>query len=628
MAEQIRYDQQLQRLNLQNVDFVAERENVGRFEALARGVEKMANFAFGMAESSAKIEGAEYGAETAPTTQQIIDAYSSGEKIELPGDKFSVYGAAARAAAMDSVKDDISLLAKQQILQELTIAERQNLDPADFQNRFNTMIDGYASILDDTSPSLAKSLRADLGLYAYAKVSTESSQFLKSFNKQKKAQVVTDVNLFLEDGLRTLMFGLTGEQEVQDDGTIKQISSGPEIIKKMIAGEKSKMLKSLITFHASPKQIEDIANVYDAKVDKMQENIIVEEMLKQGNENRHAFYQNVLRAVESGENSQIAERLPPSVYNALFAADTENKQKILARLQTSWTSIANDREKEINFNEKIRQEEVRKSRNTMLRTLINFSELTDPDQKSLAYQAAIDNLQVIRRFDPDNFQKSKEMIDQIANPDGVQFGFTDNQTVVLNFEIDRLSNNPTKTTNDIIDAAKAGEITFATFKSLLEKYENIYDENIREAMRLIKGEVGAPADLYIDGTWAKSNKGNFVAEFMQEINTGKRNDQDGTFNAIQYFYDNKERLKQKYKIEIKPTDTEPNQVSLDYSVQTPVASTALKNFKLTGTMEFDKLDKLIKNRSKEFSNNSNSSNLALLQAALDDREYLMNISKN
>ena len=220
------------------------------------------------------------------------------------------------------------------------------------------------------------------------------------------------------------------------------------------------------------------------------------------------------------------------------------------------------------------------------------------------------------------------MIDQIANPDGVQFGFTDNQTVVLNFEIDRLSNNPTKTTNDIIDAAKAGEITFATFKSLLEKYENIYDENIREAMRLIKGEVGAPADLYIDGTWAKSNKGNFVAEFMQEINTGKRNDQDGTFNAIQYFYDNKERLKQKYKIEIKPTDTEPNQVSLDYSVQTPVASTALKNFKLTGTMEFDKLDKLIKNRSKEFSNNSNSSNLALLQAALDDREYLMNISKN
>lgn len=112
MAEQLRYDQQLQRLNLQGADFVAERENVRTYEGLARSIEKMANFAFGMAESSAKIEGAEYGAETAPTTQQIIDAYSSGDKIELPGDKFSVYGAAAREAAMNSVKDDISLLAK------------------------------------------------------------------------------------------------------------------------------------------------------------------------------------------------------------------------------------------------------------------------------------------------------------------------------------------------------------------------------------------------------------------------------------------------------------------------------------------------------------------------------------
>ena len=138
----------------------------------------MSSFFMKQAEGQAKIEGAEYGAENAPTPQQIEDAKSSGKELELPGDKFSVYGT-ARSAALTAVYDDVTLAAKKSILQDLTDYEKQNLDPAMLQDEFNTLIDGYAATFDEASPALARKFRADMGIYAYGKVNTESSAYIK-----------------------------------------------------------------------------------------------------------------------------------------------------------------------------------------------------------------------------------------------------------------------------------------------------------------------------------------------------------------------------------------------------------------------------------------------------------------
>ena len=54
MAEQLRYEQQLQRLNLPNVDFAAEKEIARGYGAISNKLDQMSNFFMRQAEGMAK----------------------------------------------------------------------------------------------------------------------------------------------------------------------------------------------------------------------------------------------------------------------------------------------------------------------------------------------------------------------------------------------------------------------------------------------------------------------------------------------------------------------------------------------------------------------------------------------
>ena len=105
---------------------------------------------------------------------------------------------------------------RQQILTDLTDFEKRDLDPSGLQDKFNTIIDGYAATFDATSPALAKKFRAELGLYAYGKVSTESSAFIKREKDQRIATYAIGAELFLDKGLRSLIFGSVNQTQVQN----------------------------------------------------------------------------------------------------------------------------------------------------------------------------------------------------------------------------------------------------------------------------------------------------------------------------------------------------------------------------------------------------------------------------
>ena len=115
MAEQVRYRSAGLGLRVPKVDFTALRAQSQGFGTMAQSLSRMSNFFMQQSEQKAKIEGAEYGAETAPTQTQIKDAYTRGEEIELPGNKSTVYGRAARKAALSIVSDEISALASSEI---------------------------------------------------------------------------------------------------------------------------------------------------------------------------------------------------------------------------------------------------------------------------------------------------------------------------------------------------------------------------------------------------------------------------------------------------------------------------------------------------------------------------------
>ena len=187
MAEQVRLKRGGLALRVPQVEFAASKVEAQGFANLARSLDSMTNYFLREAEQKAQIEGAEYGALNAPTEQQIKDAYDRGEEIEIPGDQNSVFGRAARKAALSIASDEVSALAskelanvegifntildspsmpeeeKQRLAEQLGITD---FSPQSLVTVMDTVIAGYGKTLDDTSPALARRFRAEQKHYS------------------------------------------------------------------------------------------------------------------------------------------------------------------------------------------------------------------------------------------------------------------------------------------------------------------------------------------------------------------------------------------------------------------------------------------------------------------------------
>ena len=539
MAEQLRYEQQLQRLNLPNVDFAAEKEIARGYQQISGKLDQMSNFFMRQAEGMAKIEGAEYGAENAPTKQQIEDAKSTGVELELPGDKYSVYGRAAQNAALTAVYDDVTLQAKQQILTDLTDYEKQNLDPSMLQDKFNTLIDGYAATFDNTSPALAKKFRAEMGLYAYGKVSTESSAFIKRERDERMSTYAAAADLFLDNGLRTLILGNINQTKVTDTGDLEETAPASQTLNELIIAEKKKMLTGAISVGMSTSQVKVIADAFDARVLQIQSNLVLEEMYKQGSSNRGVFYQRVKTAIELGENSKVAQELPPSIRAAIFSAKADDRSTILNTLRTGWNSIMEDTTKEISFNNAVREDVVGKATRGFGEALALYDAETDATKKTNYLNTMEDALKVIQKQDPMNYETYKRSYDMAtAGNAGAGFALRNDVNTEALFEMDMQRVNPQYDMGDVHRALLGKKITFDYYKTIVAKYNTIYDAEFKDAITRMKQELGVPADMYLDKSWLKSQEANVISAAISAMRRAKRLDLDGSFDADQWVTDN------------------------------------------------------------------------------------------
>jgi len=548
MAEQLRYEQTLQRLNMPNVDFAAEKEIARGYSQISAKLDQMSSFFMKQAEGQAKIEGAEYGAENAPTPDQIKDAFSSGKELELPGDKFSVYGTAARSAALTAVYDDVTLAAKKSILQDLTDYEKQNLDPAMLQDRFNTLIDGYAATFDEASPALARKFRADMGIYAYGKVSTESSAYIKREKEERIATYAAGAELFLDStngGLRALILGSVNESVTNvDTGDVEEIRTSGEVLADLIQEEKKKMLTGAIAVGMSESQVTKLANAFDARVLQVQSNIVLEEMYKQGSDQRGVFYARVKQAVEQGPKSKVALELPPSVRAALFSTKADERNTIVNNLRTGWNNIMDDTTKEIGFNNTVRENNVLKSGISFNQQLIIYNDSTNEATKSAALVAMETSLAILKKNDPEKYLEFKRAYDlHTKKGDGdMSFALQNDTNTEALFEMDIVKVNPQYNMSDVVEALNNKKITFDYYKTIVQKYSNLYDDDFKAAISRMKQELGVPSDMYLDKTWLNSQQANVLSAAISAMNTARRNDTSGTFDADQWVTDNLPRI--------------------------------------------------------------------------------------
>lgn len=171
-------------------------------EATARGlgqlqqsINRMTAFAAEQNQIKAKLEGEEYGAANAPTMEQILAARQTGEELELPGNKNTLFGRAARQAAATVVSSELELAAHKEMNAAILDFETREANPASLQDKLDAIILGYSSTFDETVPSMARSMRAKLALNAQTKYANYHSAYITNQKEKSKAAWIANSNL-------------------------------------------------------------------------------------------------------------------------------------------------------------------------------------------------------------------------------------------------------------------------------------------------------------------------------------------------------------------------------------------------------------------------------------------------
>ena len=241
---------------VQRVDFTNQRVQAQGLSQLASSLDRLSSFFLNQAADKARIEGAEYGAENAPTPEQINEAYASGEELELPGDDTTIYGRSVRKAALAIADDEITALASNRmsnLAQAFDIAlndetmtgERRaqlaadndvtDFSPQSFADALDTINAGFAAVLDENAPGVARKFRAQAAITANSKFNKYLEAYVKKNNERLEASFLqAHETIFSVESIGDLLTGQGGVDAIEkkrQEQTTKSVSflSGSEI---------------------------------------------------------------------------------------------------------------------------------------------------------------------------------------------------------------------------------------------------------------------------------------------------------------------------------------------------------------------------------------------------------------
>ncbi len=165
-------------------------------------LQQFTNYAMQVAGDIAKVEGQEFGIDKANELKGL-----AGEDLlqalnrETPGDKFSIYGSAARSAYVNEVYNKVSYDTSLQI-QEASINSYDkntglpNRNPDDLKRQINDIVQKNTAALSKVSVVAGTKLGAQLSVQGLDGYKVYLSDWLKERSKQKKSQTQREmVNL-------------------------------------------------------------------------------------------------------------------------------------------------------------------------------------------------------------------------------------------------------------------------------------------------------------------------------------------------------------------------------------------------------------------------------------------------
>ena len=473
MAEELqRYNSQGVQFRIPKVEFTASRVQAQTMASLQQSLDRMSNFFFNFAEGQAKIEGAEFGAENAPTKEQIEASVESGEPLEIPGDKFTVFGQYARNASLTAVTDQIDYMVSTE-LSKTSKLFNESLDqpgnnpafePDKMLEKFQSIIEGHASALDDISPGTAKKLRASASIKANAKYVTYADKW--STNEYAKA--------------KTQFFADMEEENLALYDQITAFANDPQLLDDLIKTLKIKRLNKASTFKMSQSEINNISKSFDENLKTLASKIINDEIIKADADEPGALLEKLIK-------DPLTNELPDGLkagFNILESLDL-SRRDIINTLLTENRSRINDNDVKENALIKDNQAEIKDA----LASAYTLWFSGDTSQAEMIMNEFVNGNGRPNRKGTAEFVEEWEKFKDIQSKEDVK----DNDDVLVALK----AKGSNLTIAEIVDAFNNDQLSKATTASLIDEAEAYRDKDFTNAMKFIRSKLGITEDIII-----------------------------------------------------------------------------------------------------------------------------------
>lgn len=350
---------------LPGVDFAAAgRARAAAFNEIARGLDMMSKYAYEKQQYQAAAEGQRYGAEKAPTQEQLEEAKKEGADIAemLPGDDYTVFGRAARKTSLDIIIDQSEMEARKSLNALRLEADQTDMPATELSAKINGLISGYSSNLYELNPAAGSKFQAAMSTVGNTALLSHSQSLARKAEKRQEVAALASIDMIVNEGVaETIKAGTKFNQET---GEVVTINQGLDLLRRKIAtdgyyvGDKAVVKQGLAAFDKKVVQVktgavadfvleDPIKNTDDLLQGKQLSNPHIQDILNNMNdeERREAVKLSIdLADKQRSRDAQIetankrkrvdaVDDLLPEIADAKIRGETDRLYGLLGRLR-------------------------------------------------------------------------------------------------------------------------------------------------------------------------------------------------------------------------------------------------------------------------------------------------------
>lgn len=439
--------------NIPGVNFTRAAEARSRvFSEMSQTINRITDFVVSQEQERLKIEGAEYGAEQAPTPEQIDQAYKLGMDVEdiVPGDTRTVFGRAARKTALASVASQLQTQASTEITALRAKAELELTPLDDLATAMNAVIDGYAAPLADISAIEAQNFRAATSSFANSAYLAHAGIMTKEVDKRIEAAAIFAADTAINN-VDTIV---AGGPTYSPEGIVTTT------IENKLDLNRTQILQNAVGL--GPSRLKTYLEKVQAAEDAAIGGVV----------SKYVMDNNALGDFLTGEIDD------PAISSLYVGADERRKSAILNQVMSDISEM-----------------------NTFEANVESAKERRNKTQ-SKNLQANIVDARMVGDFD-----KVDSLLDELKIVDEPAYvslktayeteGGIDNGEAIA--QLNNLLFNKRLSRQDVNDVASQGKITFTTLANFYTKIDAQNDERHRMAMTIVKAEEGIAEGMLVFG---------------------------------------------------------------------------------------------------------------------------------